>query len=296
VKTGPFILPFIPLWERGVSNEDVVVEFQINEEEIKLTQVGTDTAGHEIAIRTTICADGQEHPAPFGEGVRLKTFWTTSLRLDATLTTSDRTISRCSYEVSADGKSLSFPQQKTEFSSSGYKRMRHSPGLPAAIALVVVTPMTLTSCTSPLKPGGPMQSQNKLEADIRSIEALNQHDLNAEMAGDTDAIISQWTDDFVLIQAGSPITRGRSANAAAVEQGKDQMKDFKPIDVNLDAQEIIVAGDYAFEWGTYRGSVRSVTSGETVSYVGKFMRILQRQPDGSWKMHRTMVGTDAQPR
>jgi hypothetical protein len=99
----PAIHPIVGAW---VSNEDVVVEFQLNEEEIKLTQVGTDTAGHEIAIRTTICADGQEHPAPFGEGVRLKAFWTTSLRLDATLTTSDRTISRCSYEVSADGKSL----------------------------------------------------------------------------------------------------------------------------------------------------------------------------------------------
>jgi ketosteroid isomerase-like protein len=141
-----------------------------------------------------------------------------------------------------------------------------------------------------------MQSQHNLEADLRSIQALNQHDVNATLAVDTDAIISQWTDDFVVLQAAGPIVRGRSANAASVEQSKEQLKAFMPIDYNLDVQEITIAGDYAFEWGTYRGSARSLTSGETVNYVGKFMRILQRQPDGSWKMHRTMATTDAQPR
>ena len=88
------------------TNEDIVVEFQLRDEEVKLTQVGTDTSGHEIAIRTTICADGHEHPVPFGEDVRLKALWTTSLTLEATFTTSERTISRWSYEVSPDGKSL----------------------------------------------------------------------------------------------------------------------------------------------------------------------------------------------
>jgi len=140
-----------------------------------------------------------------------------------------------------------------------------------------------------------MQSQHNLENDLRSIEALNQHDVTATLAMDTDAIISQWTDDFVVLHAG-PITRGRSANAAAAKQSMEQMKSLKPIEYNLDVQEITIAGDYAFEWGTYRGSARSLTGGENVSYAGKFMRILQRQPDGSWKMHRTMATTDAPPR
>jgi ketosteroid isomerase-like protein len=140
-----------------------------------------------------------------------------------------------------------------------------------------------------------MQSQHNLEADLRSIQALNQHDVKATLALDTDAIISQWTDDFVVLQAAGPITRGRSVNAAAVEQSKEQMQAFKPIEYNLDIEEITIAGDYAFEWGTYRGTARSVTSGDTVNYAGKLMRILQRQPDGSWKMHRTMVTTDPQP-
>jgi ketosteroid isomerase-like protein len=140
-----------------------------------------------------------------------------------------------------------------------------------------------------------MQSQHNLEADLRAIQALNEHDVKATLALDIDAIISQWTDDFVVLQSAGPISRGRSTNAAAAKQSMEQMKAFKPIEYNLDAEEITVSGDYAFEWGTYRGSARS-SGGETVNYAGKFMRILQRQPDGSWKMHRTMVTTDAPQR
>jgi hypothetical protein len=87
-------------------NDDIVVEFQLSGEEIKLTQVATDTTGHEIAITTTICADGHEHPVPFGEGVRLKARWTTSLLLEATFTATEQTLSKWSYEVSPDGRSL----------------------------------------------------------------------------------------------------------------------------------------------------------------------------------------------
>jgi hypothetical protein len=102
------IHPIVGAWiaDRQPLNEDIVVEFQLSAEEIKLTQIATDTTGHGIAIRTTICADGLEHPVPFGDDVRLKALWTTSLTLEATFTTSEQTVSRWSYEVSADGKSL----------------------------------------------------------------------------------------------------------------------------------------------------------------------------------------------
>src|SRR4029453_18846877 len=99
--------------------------------------------------------------------------------------------------------------------------MRHSP--------IILLTIVFVSCTS---------SQHNSEADIRSIEALNQHDVNATLAMDTDAIISQWTDDFVVLQAAGPITRGRSANAAAAKQSMEQMKAFTPIEYNLDVQEI----------------------------------------------------------
>lgn len=139
-----------------------------------------------------------------------------------------------------------------------------------------------------------MQTQSNLEADRRAIEALNQHDVKAALASDIDAIVSQWTDDFVVLPPAGPIVRGRSANAAAAEQGKEQMPALIPVDYVVEFEEIIVTGDYAFEWGTYRGAARPRAGGSDMTYSGKLMRILQRQPDGTWKMHRTMLTSDPQ--
>ena len=137
-----------------------------------------------------------------------------------------------------------------------------------------------------------MHTRPNLDADTRAIEALNQHDVKAALASDVDAIVSQWTDDFVVLPPAGPIVRGRANNAAAVESGKEQMLAFEPVDYVVEFEEITVAGDYAFEWGTFRGVTRPRAGGSDLAYSGKLMRILQRQPDGSWKMHRTMVTND----
>jgi ketosteroid isomerase-like protein len=144
--------------------------------------------------------------------------------------------------------------------------------------------------------GGSMQTQSNLEADRRAIEALIQHDMKAALASDIDAIVSQWTDDFVVLPPVGPIVRGRSANAAIAEQSKEQIQSLIPVEYVVEFEEITVAGDYAFEWGTYRGAARPRAGGSELTYSGKLLRILQRQPDGTWKMHRTMLTTDPQPR
>jgi ketosteroid isomerase-like protein len=101
-------------------------------------------------------------------------------------------------------------------------------------------------------------------------------------------MMSQWTDDFVLLPAAGPIMRGRSAIAEAF-RGVESPEILEYV---LDIQEVKVLGDHAFQWGTYHYSVRSRASGEPVRTAGKLMRVLQRQPDGSWKMHRGIATVD----
>ena len=134
-----------------------------------------------------------------------------------------------------------------------------------------------------------------VEDDLRDIEALNRHDVEAALAGDTRAIASQWTDDFVVLSSG-PILRGRDAHTMMIEQGAEQAKAFVSVDYTVAFEEITVSGDYAYEWGTYRGSMRPRAGGETISYSGKLLRVLRRQPDGAWKMHRTMMTSDTPSR
>jgi ketosteroid isomerase-like protein len=113
------------------------------------------------------------------------------------------------------------------------------------VSTLLLAAATSNACSLPTDTGGSMQTQSNLEADRRAIEALNQHDVKAALASDIDAIVSQWTDDFVVLPPAGPIVRGRSANAAAAEQGKEQMQALIPVDYVVEFEEIIVTGDYA---------------------------------------------------
>ena len=129
------------------------------------------------------------------------------------------------------------------------------------------------------------------ENDLRAIEAVNQRDVQGALANDAEMMMSQWTDDFVLLQAAGPILRGRSAIAEAFRGVANSVEILEYV---LDIQEVEILGDHAFQWGTYRYSVRPRPDGEAIRTGGKIMRILQRQPDGSWKIHRTISTVDPQ--
>jgi ketosteroid isomerase-like protein len=129
-----------------------------------------------------------------------------------------------------------------------------------------------------------MSYPTSVENDLRAIRALNQRDIEAVLASDTDAIMSQWSDEFVVLPPAGPIVRGRAANAEIVKKGVEQLRAVQPLEFVADFEEIKVLGDYALEWGTYRGTSRPRAGGDAVSYSGKLMHILQRQPDGSWKI------------
>jgi len=131
-----------------------------------------------------------------------------------------------------------------------------------------------------------------VEDDLHAIRALNQRDVEAVLTSDTEKLMSNWSDDFTVLPQSGPIIRGRRANAEGVQKGMEQMRAFECLEFTVDFEEIEVAGDYAFEWGTYRGKSRPRAGGDPVSFGGKLMRILQRQPDGAWKMYRTMATND----
>lgn len=133
-----------------------------------------------------------------------------------------------------------------------------------------------------------MPSKPALEEDLRAIEALHEHDVEAVLSGDPMALIPQWTEDLVTIPPAGPILRGRAAYAAVAEQTREQMKAIEVVEHVVDFEEVKVLGDYAYAWGTYRTTMRPRGGGDTASYAGKLLRILQRQSDGAWKMHRAI--------
>ena len=127
-----------------------------------------------------------------------------------------------------------------------------------------------------------------VESDLRAIEAVNERDVQFALANDSAMMMSQWTDDFVLLPSDGPIMRGRNVIAEAFRH----VESPHILGYVLDIQEVKVLVDHAFQWGTYSYSMRPRSGGATVRTSGKLMRILQRQPDGSWKIHRTIATVD----
>jgi ketosteroid isomerase-like protein len=80
-----------------------------------------------------------------------------------------------------------------------------------------------------------MSDSSSVENDLRAIEAINQRDVQAALAGETDMMMSQWTDDFVVLAPVGPILRGRAVIAQAIAGMENPME---TVDWALNFEEV----------------------------------------------------------
>lgn len=85
---------------------DMVVEFELIDGTVTLTQVVVDPAGRQSATKTAIQADGQDHPSQFGDELVLRAQWTDVRTLELIFRHAETIVSKWTYEVSVDGQSL----------------------------------------------------------------------------------------------------------------------------------------------------------------------------------------------
>lgn len=138
------------------------------------------------------------------------------------------------------------------------------------------------------------QQKQQFADDMEAINALHDRDIRASMALDGDALESLWTDDIVTMHPGGPPIVGKQANSKKLREGIEQMKSQEILAYNEEFQEVRIFGDYAFEYGTITGRTRPFSGGQEVSYRFNVLRVLQRQPDGLWKIARSIYN-DALP-
>lgn len=117
--------------------------------------------------------------------------------------------------------------------------------------------------------------------------------MEASKTWDVETLASLWTDDIVSIpQDGQPII-GKEANRNSLLKLREASRDIDIVEYNLTFNEVNVIGDWAFEWGTFSGTIRSKIGGESSESSGKLFRVLKRDADGSWKVARAMFSNDS---
>lgn len=142
------------------------------------------------------------------------------------------------------------------------------------------------------QPSPPPSSQpspeDRMLADQRAITRLQEADIAANTALDLDALVSLTTDDVVLLPPGRPPVVGKKALRSFYQGLVDKNPDAQVLAYSEEWDEVRIVGDFAFQWGTITERTKaSVTAAESSSAVHA-MRMLARQPDGSWKIARFM--------
>jgi ketosteroid isomerase-like protein len=65
--------------------------------------------------------------------------------------------------------------------------------------------------------------------------------------------------------------------------------------MTIKIEEVRVAGDWAFSRGTYAFTVIPKAEGEIEKGDGKYLSILEKQDDGSWKLARDCFNLNEPP-
>ena len=152
--------------------------------------------------------------------------------------------------------------------------------------LAIVTAMFM-----PLASYGQQGVSVDVEADIAAIEDLvNEYGATVN-AGDLDLWISLWADDGIQMPPNAPAVIGKEQ----IRANNESMFAEFVLEMVVTNKEVRVAGDLAFARGTYTLSLTPKAGGETTTIDGKYLSIVERQTDGSWKFARDCFNDNAPP-
>ncbi len=165
---------------------------------------------------------------------------------------------------------------------------------PAFIAILLAgsTVLCLAQARPQRRPGkapaAASQSRQQFEEDQKAIAELQQRDIQASMALNIDELLSLWTDDGVLLPPDHAPILGRDALRQYYEEAKKQLGSNDILGYDENWEEVQISGDLGYQWGTITARIKPpVGSSETVATVHA-IRVLKRQPDGSWLVSRAI--------
>lgn len=123
-------------------------------------------------------------------------------------------------------------------------------------------------------------------ADRAAIEGIWESYSAAVVAGDPKTWLGLWDEGGIQMPPGAP-ARGKDVLVEQVP--KRYTPDFAS-EMHINPEEINIAGDWAYTRGTYDLTVGSGDGATTID--GKFMTILRRQDDGTWKIYRDIFNSN----
>jgi uncharacterized protein (TIGR02246 family) len=139
------------------------------------------------------------------------------------------------------------------------------------------------ACSSQQVPSGEDDA-----GDIQALNAILAEHVAAVNSSDTAATLADFTDDVIYLPPAGPPVRGKPALASFVGSFYEAFT----ADIGMVAEETILMGDWAFQWGVLTGAVRPLVGGQEAPLNGKWAYLYQRQSDGTWKIARDIYNSE----
>jgi ketosteroid isomerase-like protein len=130
--------------------------------------------------------------------------------------------------------------------------------------------------------------QQQYEKDLAVIRKFLQSSGDAVTKGDIEAEVNRFTADGIYMWPDTPSIAGQN------ELRNWFKKRFLKVKVELEnlTEEIDLCGDLAFERGKYIAQIKLKENNKIYLVKGKYINILRKQPDGSWKISRRIRNQD----
>ena len=146
----------------------------------------------------------------------------------------------------------------------------------AVVALLFIGPLPLQAQATPWTP------------EQRAIVALIHETAEANNAGDVQAWVSLFADDFVYLPPASPAVSTREALVEIAEAGFRHQAD-----ISIDPVEVQVIGSWAFARTRVTGTVTVNPSGEVITVDSKQIVIYRRVDSGAWRIARLISNSNS---
>jgi ketosteroid isomerase-like protein len=125
------------------------------------------------------------------------------------------------------------------------------------------------------------------DTDIANIKAFNQAYDAAHKSADVNRIAILWAQDGIMLPPGEPAVMGsREIHAWLTANRPDPSVAMISSHVSR-WRDIVVSGDYAFQWAQTYIEVRSSDGLKGAHMSGTALQVLRKEPDGSWKLLRS---------